>query len=295
MITVYTHPTGLFSPAMTRIANALAAHCPAGVSIVGDHSVADVVVLYVIGRDAIKATRKMRERGQRYVVIQCCLKTSGANIEEWAECWVGADFVWSYYDLSIPAEELGFTFYYSPLGIDAAFRESSSNGMPRRRRVVTTGTVAGHCGEAIEEVWQAAGRAGVETLHVGPPPMGIVAPIAPGERIQGVSDATLAHLFATSQWVSGLRRVEGFELPAAEGLACGARPIMFDQAAVRYWYGGSAEKIPDGNDRITTTHDLDEIFSAPYNPVTDEERDAALRLFNWEEICSGFWHLVVSR
>ena len=49
-------------------------------------------------------------------------------------------------------------------------------------------------------------------------------------------DKTLAKYYSQCEFVSGLRRIEGFELPVIEGLLCGARPICFDIPDYRHWF-----------------------------------------------------------
>lgn len=283
--TVFLTPTGLFSPAMTRIARALEASIPEGFSVTQDKALADVIVLYAIGRDAIGGAAALLANGQRYVVVQCCLKTSGAKAGEWSECWLNSEFVWSYYDLSKYASEFGFKFYHAPLGLDEAFR-SNLVAQPRLRRVITSGTVAGAGAEAIEEVWIAAARTGVSVLHVGQNPVGLITGVEPDSRVAGVTDAQLASLYQSATWVSGLRHIEGFELPAAEGLACGARPILFDRQGLERWYGDHAVFVRDGDGLIEA---LVEVFAKDPREVSDSERKRVLSRFCWDDICKGFW------
>jgi glycosyltransferase involved in cell wall biosynthesis len=110
--------------------------------------------------------------------------------------------------------------------------------------------------------------------------------------VHAISDGALAELYATSTWVSGLRHVEGFELPAAEGLVCGARPLVFDQPGMREWYRGLGVFVAElqGEKLIRL---LTELFHQSPLPVSQEEREEALRRFDWERIAKGFWEALL--
>lgn len=102
------------------------------------------------------------------------------------------------------------------------------------------------------------------------------------------SDKELAPYYSTSQYVSGLRRTEGFELPAVEGLFCGARPILFDTPNYRQWYEPFGIFIYEGS-RQEVIEQLINIFQGPYQPVTEEEIAVAQGRFDWQRIIGGFW------
>src|SRR5207253_7002977 len=104
----------------------------------------------------------------------------------------------------------------------------------------------------------------------------------------GLSDIQLATLYAQCHYVSGLRRIEGFELPAAEGLLCGARPILFDRDHYRNWYGSLAEYITE-SDRPGVVAQLVDLFGRQVRTVTADERNEAVRRFHWPTILNGFW------
>lgn len=291
---VYVRPTGLHSMAMTRVANALTRYAPAHVKITDDIAACDLQVLHVINRDAIEYAANLA-RSKRYAVIQYCLKTSGASVEEWQDCWARADLVWSYYDLlvasqtSVVRSQRPLPFYRAPLGLDDVFREPFNPSLPREPLVITTGYVTGPGAEPIEEVWRAARLAGLKTFHVGPRHVQN-ATIEPDEAQEGMSDADLAALYRRAQWVSGLRYVEGFELPAAEALSCGARPLVFSQPATERWYRIPGYGLPMVS-FVRESHlpeDLAERLSG-YAPVGLNEIAHARAIFDWQTICSGFW------
>lgn len=302
---VHLEPAGVFSPAMVRIARALSTHHPSHVKIVNDRRDADLLILYVIGLDAVEFVSHLPPT-QKVAVIQCCLYPGAPTYHQWHPLWRRASLVMSYYNLLTNSQDVGFRFYHSPLGLDPAFANSieggdtggSGTGSPRLPLVITCGRVSGPGCEAIEEVWQAAHIAQHRVIHLGPPDIqGIRDPTTryPHVSFTQPHDKALANLYLSARWVAALRHVEGFELPAIEGLVCGARPILFDQPDLRYWHTGSSIAfVPDvtGEPLVAT---LAALFATGYNPVTTHERYRARARFDWVSICAGFWsHVAMS-
>ena len=88
-------------------------------------------------------------------------------------------------------------------------------------------------------------------------------------------------------------------MPAAEGLLCGARPLMLDREHYRQWFEPWAEFVPE-TDPATLTDAIVEIFRSDagafrftMRTVTDAERAAAAEVFNWENLVGDFWSLVL--
>jgi glycosyltransferase involved in cell wall biosynthesis len=79
-------------------------------------------------------------------------------------------------------------------------------------------------------------------------------------------------------------------MPAAEGLCCGVRPILFDAPHYRTWYDGLAEFIPE-TDREQIIKDLTSLFKKPIREVTPNEIEDARARFDWEKIVTNFWKL----
>ncbi len=105
---------------------------------------------------------------------------------------------------------------------------------------------------------------------------------------QGMDDKALAKIWASCDYVSGLRRTEGFEFPAVEGLICGARPVLFDRRHYQTWYGELAEYVPESS-RPEVIDSLEGLFRSPYRPVTESEQAEAARRFGWPWLCHDFW------
>lgn len=281
---VFLEPTGLHSYAMVRVARALAFHAPESVEIVATAEQADLRIVHVIGLGSFADV----DTEQPHVLIQYCLRTTeyGAETEKWIPTWQKARLVWSYYKLgAIP----GVNVYYAPLGVDPTFREMHPNGELRDIGCMTSGYVSASCAEAIEEVAIAANLAGMKVVHLGPEDVQGMRDKPPSwSSVNGLSDVQLSGYYRRSLWVSGLRHGEGFELPVLEGLASGARPIVFDRADMRSWYERHAVFVPECHGRKLIAHLLD-IFKHDPVPVSRRERDLALARFDWSVIAKHFW------
>jgi D-inositol-3-phosphate glycosyltransferase len=282
MTKVCVKPTGLHSHAMKRVEAALASRRPKGVEIVENPALADVQVLHVIGFDGLAQLQ-----AKDYAVIQYCVYAAPED-PRWLELWRGARFVWSYYDLSrvVPPN---VRFLHAPLGIDQAFRQKPGNEQ-KSFTFLTSGYSTGPAQEAVQEAALAVDRVRGTMVHIGPKIVeGWEGPYPACWQAQhGINDQTLALLYRQATRVSGLRHVEGFEMPVIEGLACGARPVVFDRPEMRQWYEQVAEFVPEchGEELIDR---LAHLFATNPKAVSLMERDWALRTFDWDAIAAAFW------
>lgn len=275
---VYVDPPQNLSRAMFRVSEALKKYVPATIEIVKDSTKADLQVLHVVGTEGLD---KAIENTRSYAMIQYCLKTAGGDSNYWRKLWVKAKVVWSYYDLGSPLQ------YYAPLGVDyEIFRPPGGSHLPRTS-VFTSGYVSGPSAEAIEEVANAAKISGLSVFHLGPE--NVEGMPRRKERTwsarSGLSDEHLARVYGTCRWVSGLRQVEGFELPVLEGFACGARPVVFDRSDMRQWYSDFAVLVPECHGP-ELTEILTELFNKPTFAL---DANQFLTQFNWQTLCEGFW------
>jgi hypothetical protein len=281
---------GAMSRAMFRVEKALTRYAPRDVEIVQRAKDADVQILHVIGGDALS----YQSDAARTAAIQYCVSTAGGG--DWQSFWSRQLCTWSYYDLhtQMPHDAC---FYHAPLGLDDAFKEPILGSPLRPIGVITSGYVTGPGAEAILEVAIAAHAAGLRVMHIGPKPvptsLKTKIDMPPGWRnVEGVSDDELANLYRSARWVSGLRFVEGFELPVIEGLACGARPIVFERADMRQWYSANAVFVPEAGNLVEA---LTGIFSEQPDDVTAHERAEVIAQFNWKPIIEDFWTVVLAR
>lgn len=288
---VAVRPSNL-SKAVHRIADALAKYAPPVVEIVPEKADADLAVLYAIGFPEIAEWMDEADaNGQRAVIAQLCLRTSQrASTADWLPLWKRAALVFSYYDLPTLTEEdgeawRGVNFLHSPLGVDGDVFKPS--GRAKDFVIGTSGYVAET--EGVKECAEAARTVGRRMFHLGPD-------LHVGDNVkarEGLTDAQLAEYWSRCSYVAGLRRTEGFELPAVEAIACGSRPVMFDRPHYRKWFNGHADFIPEGSEREVTAALVD-LFRSEPRPVGDEERQAVLWKFSWESIVSSFWTRVLA-
>ena len=261
---------------MVRVARALAQYAPPSVELLDSPSGADLVVSHVIGYGPTPDTPE--------AIIQYCVNSTGEGLEWWKERWHKARLVWSYYDLEVHTPR---NFYFAPLGVDASFTQGQET--PRDIGIMTSGFVSGPGAEAIEEAWSAASTVGLRALHLGPPQIeGMRVPPPRWTSVCGVTDEELAALYHRCEWVSGLRHVEGFELPVIEGLCCGARPIVFDRPDMTTWYEGHAAFVPEC-EGVELAEVLTEVLRHVPVPVSQQEREIVAATFNWATIARGFW------
>lgn len=281
-------PAGL-SRAMARVANALALYAPRSVELVTEPEAADLVVLHVIGHpETVEAVKRIRTRGARYAIMQYCMRTTQqASTHAWRDIWGGAAAVWSYYDLGqLIADDGGhgidFPFHYAPLGVDSwAFYPTL--GGRREYTMLTSGYVAET--ECVREVCEAVRRVRGKHFHLGPQ---LALPPQVARCELGITDDRLAAIYRSTKYVAGLRRVEGFELPAAEGLVCGARPVVFDRPHYRQWFGPWAVFVPECEPE-QLTNVLEGVFRGEYRAVQPHESADAAARFDWARLVPAFW------
>lgn len=287
---VYITPPRVESRSIGRIATELQRYAPASVEFVRDRDDADLVVLHVIGRrdQMLRAAERCRDRGQAYVVNQYCLRsTQRPHTADWMSLWEDARCVWSYYDLPQWVRDDGETFafrnfYHSPLGADASVFVA--------RKPATPPFVVGMTGytpgiECLHEVVDAARDIDGRIFHLGTP-LSFGTDIT--TSVTNLTDRELAQWYAECRYLSALRRIEGFELPAAEALLSGTRPILFDRPHYRQWFAPFAVFIPE-QERAQVTLDMQRVLSIDPAPISADERAAVAERFNWRTICTEYW------
>lgn len=285
----YIMPIPVGSHGLRRVAEALVRYAPGYVNIVDRQKEADLTVLHVIGRQDRNYRRAAwcKRHGQKYAVIQYCLRsTLRPSTEGWLSLWENATLVWSYYDLAACCKEdavpRDFPFYHAPLGADAEVF------YPRSREckyVIATHGLS-WTSESNREAYYAARKVGRPVFHLGPE---FKRPHI--TNLSGINDDTLANLYSECEFVAGLRRTEGFELPVVEGLLCGARPVCFNRRHYRQWFEPWAVFIPEGS-REQVIDNLEAVFREGAKPVMESEREAVRRGFDWASIVIGFWETV---
>lgn len=289
---VYLEPSSP-SRGIKRVYNALIKYSPKEVLITSNQKEADLIIFHVIGR-LIHLRKQIKDLKKPYTIIQYCLRsTIFPSTKDWIDLWKEAKLVWSYYDLPALCAKDGsaarsrddFDFYHAPLGADAG--KFKDYHLERKYIIATHGFHA--LQESVKEAVLAAKRVGREVFHLGHQ-------LRRGKDITcitGISDEELARYYSQSEFVCGLRRIEGFEMPAVEGLLCGARPILFDKPHYRQWYDGLAVFIAE-EPREKVIDSLELVFKIGTNPISEAVREVVKQRFNWERIIKGFWERIIS-
>jgi glycosyltransferase involved in cell wall biosynthesis len=277
------------SRAIDRIEAALRRYAPKTCEFVDSKEAADLVILYVNGRrDHLKReVEYLTKLGKKYALVQLCLRsTLSPSTKDWISIWKDALLTWSYYDLPALCKEdeilPNFNFYRAPLGVDEAFQE-----FPIKKEYVIATSGMAYTTESVRECILAAISVKKRVFHLGP----VVTKHPEVDFSGGMTDTELAKKYSACEFVSGLRRGEGFELPIIEGLVCGARPIVFDRPDSHHWFDGLAVFIPE-TDRNGIVESLVKVFGKGAPPVTKEEIEKVKRYFNWETIIRGFWERI---
>lgn len=286
VVKVYIHPTCVpCSRAMYRVTTALRETVPLGVKLTDKVVDADFQVLHAISMEA-----RPFHGTKDYAVIQYC--TTHDSLPNRGVLWGGAKVVWSYYQLD------AHNLYHAPLGVDPnVFKAREASGIsPFRAKVVTSGYVTGAGAEAIWSVAEAATKNGLSVVHIGPSEVQGMRSLGNSflwKAVEGISDARLADIYSKAHFVSALRYLEGFELPAIEAMSCGTRPVVFDQPALRHWYGDFADFLPElGEDELVPV--LEEYFAKGPRAVLLSEIAEVRHRFDWKRITTEFWERVMA-
>lgn len=269
--------------AFTRVVAALTRYAPPSVEIVADPRQADLVVAHVNGRRD-RLQRKLRAF-PRVAVIQYVLASSlRPDPADWLPCWQAAVAVWSYLDLAAACGgHAPFRFLHAPLGVEADVFVPGRWDLPPLYQIVTFGPH--RLSEGVKECELAVQAHGGRLAHVGPR-------LSFGPAVSvftDIRDRELAVLYQRTRYVCALRRDEGFELPAAEGLLCGSIPLLFDRPHYRQWYGDWGCYIPEG-DRPSVVEAVRRVLATGPRPAVDRAQVAAR--FDWATIAPLFWEAV---
>lgn len=270
--------THLKSLAVKRVVDAFNRYSPSYIQIVNNVQSADLVLVHINGR-VESNTRYINHINKPYAVIQYAFEsTQKPDTKDWMHIWNNAELVWSYLYL-----EGEFDFYHAPLGADSDVFYPI-DGVPKAYAILTSGP--GYLAESVREVYHATQHLGLPMAHLGSylgkPPI---------DYFTNITDEELVMLYNRCRSVSGLRRVEGFELPAAEGLLCGVRPILFDRTHYRNWYDGLAIFIPE-TERDQIVIDVENVLRQGVEPVTNKEIAESKERFNWNDLIKEFWSYV---
>lgn len=273
------------SRAIKRVLTAMRRYLPDQIEEVKKWKGADLVFIHVFGRQG-RITRnieRLKARGIKYAILQYSLRsTRNPSTKGWLPLWRDAELVWSYLSLNGYLRQDGLepltNFYPSPLGIDSEV----FHPLDRERDYLCVTTGESYLAQSVREIVLAARGIG-KVAHIG-------ADLNKSEVdiYTDISDHKLVSIYSRSLYASSLRRVEGFEWPGAEGLLCGAMPLVYDRHDHRKWYRDLAIFIPETK-RDQIVEDVRKVFESEYAPPTKAMIAEAKDRFNWETIFAGLW------
>ena len=269
---------------MYRINAALKRYAPSWATFVSRVEDADLQILDVIGDGSFKFLKC-----SNYILLQHCLLSGNVGKDYYIPYFRNAKLVSSYMDLYRILGVNDFRFIRLPWGVDPEVFHKLEPEEYRLYSVLTTGHVAAT--ESIDEVYRAVEKTGGYVVHVGHNfELG-----RNFKHFEDITDESLVKLYNQTRYVSGLRKMEGLELPVIEGLLCGARGICYDKDHYRYWYGDLVEYVTEdaeaemGLYSPNTMQQVLKILESPLRPVTDQEIELVKHLFSWENIFMKFW------
>jgi hypothetical protein len=282
---VYYECRPIMSQAMHKIRKALIDRAPDGIEFVLEPRLADVQFIEAIGFDATS-----EPVAPAHVYLQFCLASAGGSREQWIDAFKKAALVVSYLDVPSAMRSNDFNFLHTPMGASNAFRDCPTwQRTLRPYAAMTSGYVAIPPGEAIAAVYEAAASLGRRVFQLGPRQPQGMPPTKPHlwTARNNITDAELAESYSNCHFVSGLRWVEGFEMPVVEGALCGARPICFDLPCYRQWFDGLACFVPHDAEKLPFA--LRQVLNSGVSLVSATERENLLRVFDWDRIASEVW------
>ena len=276
---------------VNRIRNALIKYAPSDLKFTDDPLDFDIdlLVMNVNGRCGRTKRRiaKAKSYGVDIAVMQIALKsTRNPSVVDWRPIWDQSKLIWSYYNLTQWAIDEGVEptfadrFYRAPLGADSdVFKPTGAE-----KKYLALSVSHTYLSESTREVIKAVEIVGGKVAHLGP-----FIGVDWVDNYQNITDEELADLYSSCYYVSGLRRVEGQDMPAAEGLLCGARPIVFDRPDQADWYGEFSIVLPETN-RDQIVNDLELLFYYSPTPKVEQwEIEKAKDIFSWRKFSEGFW------
>ena len=232
-------------------------------------------------------------RDKNYCVLYYCRDGwDEATYRDTLDFFKKAKFVWTYADFNELYPEHEATFVSSPLGVDSNLY--TINNLPRKYNILTTGHVS--ASEAIYECLESSIRKNKSAIHLGGNLVNELGNYLERNKnlcthLSGLSDEQVASLLNQCNWVSALRRDEGFEFMNLEGTLCGARPICFNMNCYTKWFEDIPIYIPPYSGEELIQYLMG--FMDNIKPITEIERNRFVEKFSWEVIAKGLWNKIM--
>ncbi len=247
---------------------------PSDVEFVDNKEDSDIQIVHVVGSgeyDVIKSC-------SRPVIWHQCYKTSGRF--DWDLLWEKALLTVSFHYLPSYTNKK-FNFLHLPLGYDDSLFYPREDFSSRPKNAFVTGHVMDT--ECIGVIYKACERAGYTLFHTGEN-------FNLGSNYVYLSympeNVYAEFLGRNIRYVFGLRRIEGFEIAALEGIASGAVGIVPNEDSY-LWYDGLASMIS------TESPNLEEnIYNILKNDMNFQINRNKLAYFTWDFVINKFWKTI---
>lgn len=289
-----------------RLCTAFMRFAPPHIQWVSTPAMANVVVQHVDFASDVERTLPFFDT-HPVVIVQHSLLFGEVGVSDYAKLWNRALLAASFQPLH--AYTTNMRFLHMPWGADEDAFAPSLRKEARQHVVVIVGVHGGF--ETHQEVIFAAAHMGMFVHHVGPAHANMCrctetlaetsvamhpcrkllalrgkAPCDWYRRV-GSSDAVLVEEMQRAQYVSALRKFEGFEMVGIEALFCGARPLVYDIRTYD-WYRDHAITIRSQFTEPDLLEELKLKLSQPFKPIDDTEMRAIRARFSWRTLVPTF-------
>lgn len=271
----YTHPS--WGVAFKRISLAFHTYAPDWVEWVEDEKDSDLNLIHVVGGGEVP----MLQLPKKKIIIQHCYFTASPQEFDYPKYWEESLLSCSFHDLTKYTTRK-FNYHGMPWGADPAVFNLHPPSI-REFIVGATGHIAET--EGIDKVYEAVAQTKSKMWHTG---QNFGWDSNRYQFIPYLHDTYFAKLLNHTQYISALRFIEGFELMAIEGLMCGARPII-TQDATYDWYREHAYTVDTTKDIVPQ---LVDILSNSPRELSAEEHTKIISTFSWSTIMHNFYTAV---
>jgi glycosyltransferase involved in cell wall biosynthesis len=257
-----------------KISMYLRLFAPEDVRFVDYPGISDVQIIHVIGLGELEII----SQSNNFVIWQHCYKTAGDYT--WDELWEKAIFAASFHNLRNYSEKK-FNFLHLPLGVDFDFYKPVTPFEQRPNIAFVTGHIASD--ECIDTVYKACKKADFLLLHTGEN-------FKFGTNyfhLDYMPERDYADLLSNDvKYVFGLRKVEGFELSALEGVAAGCNAVV-PTIDTYDWYDELAIRLD-----VETTNLEENIYNVLKNNQKMKINGEKLQQFSWKNVITKFWNFL---
>jgi hypothetical protein len=262
-----------FGKAFYRISQAFHQHTPDNIEWVEEGE--DFQLIHAVGEGEYEYAKK--QDLSKLIIIAHCILTTKTTVQQWEEIWKEAKLVISFHPINTYTEEK-INFIRSPWGAEPDLFPAQNKD--RRLKVFMTGHVAET--ECLDKVFEACKITENVAAHTGED-FHWAAPWY--KYFPYFEQKDFATMLNIAQYISCLRKVEGFEMMGIEGAMTGAVPIVPNEPTYDYYkdFGIFLDMKKD------VTKQLIDIFGSTYYPLTKSKIDYVRREFSWEKICKRIY------